>query len=252
LPRRFVTGAPMGALMNEMVAIVDNDRESLNSITTALLAEGFNVQPFVDGAEALQRLAAQPADLAILENKMPGLGGVELLSRLRKDSAIPIMFLTSNTDEVDELIGLRMGADAYLMKPVPMRLLIERIRALIRRAARATINSTNDESVIRRGNLQLDPTRHRCTWRGTDINLTATEFHLLKVLALRPGHVKSRDQLMEVINSNHVYALGRSIDSHMKRLRVKLKMADPNFTQIETLYGIGYRFVDARELVKAD
>ncbi len=238
--------------MNETVAIVDNDRSSLSLIATALRAEGFNAQPFVDGAEALQRLAAESADLAILENRMPGMSGLELLSRLRKESAIPVMFLTSNTDEIDELIGLRMGADAYLMKPVPMRLLIERIRALIRRAAHIPIDSSHDEPVIRCGGLRLDPTRHRCTWRGTDINLTATEIHLLKALALRPGLVKSRDQLMEVVNSNHVSAPGRSIDSHMKRLRAKLKTADPHFTQIETLYGIGYRFVDARELVNAD
>ena len=238
--------------MNDTVAIVDNDRESLILITTALRAEGFKPLPFVDGTEALQRLAAQPADLAILESKMPGLSGMELLRLLRKESAIPIMFLTSNTDEVDELIGLRMGADAYLMKPVPMRVLTERIRALIRRAALDGIASTSDELVVRCGNLRLDVTRHRCTWRGADINLTTAEFHLLRALALRPGQVKSRDQLTEAVNSNHVYANGRSIDNHMKRLRMKMKMADPHFLQIETLYGIGYRFIDARELVNAD
>jgi two-component system response regulator ChvI len=233
----------MEALMENTVAIVDDDRNTLSSIAAALEAEGFGVRTYTDGSEALQDLVAKPADIAILENKMPGMNGMELLGRLREDSAIPIMFLTSNADEVDQLMGLRMGADAYLTKPVSMRLLIERIRVLLRHAAFEKINSTSDEFAFLRGDLRLNPTRHQCTWQGTDVRLTVTEFHLLRSLAYRPGHVKTRAQLREAANGHQASVDFRSIDSHVKRLRLKLKMADPRFAQIQTVYRLGYRFV---------
>jgi two-component system response regulator ChvI len=227
------------------IALVDDDRNILTSVSMALEAEGFAVRCYADGTEALKGMAAQPVDLAVLDIKMPRMDGMELLSQLRRQSQIPVIFLTSKDDEVDELLGLRMGADDYIKKPFSQRLLIERIRALIRRgeAARAT-EQGQGEPVIARGLMTLDPGRHLCTWQGQPVELTVTEFLILKSLAPRPGHVKNRDQLMDAAYGEHIYVDDRTIDSHIKRLRKKFKAVDTEFAQIETLYGVGYRYRD--------
>jgi two-component system, OmpR family, response regulator ChvI len=227
------------------IALVDDDRNILTSVQIALEAEGFNVRCYSDGAEALKGLSTQPADLAILDIKMPRMDGLELLGHLRKEGAMPVIFLTSKDDEVDEVLGLRMGADDYIKKPFSQRLLVERIRALLRRGELARGgDESQSEPVIQRGELRLDPGRHQCAWKGEAIDLTVTEFLLLKSLALRPGHVKSRDQLMDGAYGEHIYVDDRTIDSHIKRLRKKFKAIDASFAQIETLYGVGYRYRD--------
>ena len=231
--------------VQQTIALVDDDRNILTSVTMALEAEGFTVRTYTDGAEALRGLTSQPPDLAILDIKMPRMDGMELLTRLRKQSQMPVIFLTSKDDEVDEVLGLRMGADDYITKPFSQRLLIERIRALLRRKelgqAAPAANGTAEAPVVR-GDLVLDPARHVCTWKGKEVNLTVTEFLLLKSLALRPGMVKSRDNLMDAAYGEHVYVDDRTIDSHVKRLRKKFKALDPDFAHIETLYGLGYRY----------
>ena len=175
---------------------------------------------------------------------MPRMDGMELLSKLRQKSAMPVIFLTSKDDEVDEVLGLRMGADDYIKKPFSQRLLVERIRALLRR--RELDTHTNEgkvaEEVISRGALMMDPSRHQCTWKDMPLNLTVTEFLLLKSLAYRPGHVKNRDQLIDAAYGEHIYVDDRTIDSHIKRLRKKFRAVDTAFSQIETLYGVGYRY----------
>ena len=229
--------------MPNTIALVDDDRNILTSVTIALEAEGFNVRSYADGAEALRGLAAHPVDLAILDIKMPRMDGMELLTQLRKTSAMPVIFLTSKDDEVDELLGLRMGADDYIKKPFSQRLLVERIRTLLRRGELARGRGTADgEPMIQRGELVLDPARHLCTWKAQHVELTVTEFLILKSLATRPGHVKSRDQLMDAAYGEHIYVDDRTIDSHIKRLRKKFKGTDDDFDMIETLYGVGYRF----------
>ncbi len=229
--------------VGQTIALVDDDRNILTSVSMTLEAEGFAVRTYTDGAEALRALTANPVDLAILDIKMPRMDGMELLERLRRVSDLPVIFLTSKDDEVDELMGLRMGADDYIKKPFSQRLLIERIRALLRREAarREGPTAANGESIVR-GELVLDQARHMCTWKGRPVALTVTEFLLLKALAQRPGHVKSRDQLMDAAYGEHIYVDDRTIDSHIKRLRKKFKAIDPDFAQVETLYGVGYRY----------
>jgi two-component system response regulator ChvI len=227
------------------IALVDDDKNILQSLSVALEAEGFAVRTYNDGAEALKAMTAQPVDLAILDIKMPRMDGMELLANLRKQSALPVIFLTSKDDEVDEVLGLRMGADDYIKKPFSQRLLVERIRALLRRGEIARgAGDVQAEPVIQRGDLTLDPSRHQCTWKNQDVDLTVTEFLILKSLAVRPGHVKSRDQLMDSAYGEHIYVDDRTIDSHIKRLRKKFKAVDGEFAQIETLYGVGYRYRD--------
>ena len=234
-----------GEAVTNTIALVDDDRNILASVSMALEAEGFAVRCYADGTEALKGLAAQPVDLAVLDIKMPRMDGMELLGHIRRQSHIPVIFLTSKDDEVDELLGLRMGADDYIRKPFSQRLLIERIRALIRRGelARDRENGQAEPTLVR-GQLVLDPTRHLCTWRGDTVDLTVTEFLILKSLAQRPGHVKNRDQLMDAAYGEHIYVDDRTIDSHIKRLRKKFKAVDADFAQIETLYGVGYRYRD--------
>ena len=232
--------------MPQTIALVDDDRNILTSVSIALEAEGFEVRTYTDGDEALRGLTSKPVDLAVLDIKMPRMDGMELLSRLRQTSGMPVIFLTSKDDEVDEVLGLRMGADDYIKKPFSQRLLIERIRALLRREQMRQDKGTADPgSVIVRGDLLLDPARHACTWKSQPIELTVTEFLLVKALAVRPGHVKSRDQLMDAAYGEHIYVDDRTIDSHIKRLRKKFKAIDTDFGQIETLYGVGYRYRDA-------
>jgi two-component system response regulator ChvI len=231
--------------MAQTIALVDDDRNILASVSMALEAEGFKVRTYNDGAEALRGLSAQPADLAVLDIKMPRMDGMELLQRLRKTSALPVIFLTSKDDEVDELLGLRMGADDYIKKPFSQKLLIERIRTLLRRTEIAAEGAEPaGGQVLVRGELTLDSSRHVCAWKGQKVDLTVTEFLLLKSLAQRPGHVKNRDQLIDAAYGEHIYVDDRTIDSHIKRLRKKFREVDDDFAQIETLYGVGYRYRD--------
>ena len=230
--------------MARTIALVDDDRNILASVAMALQAEGFKVHTYSDGEAALEDFERRPADLAILDIKMPRMDGMELLDRLRRKSAIPVIFLTSKDDEIDEMLGLRMGADDYIKKPFSQRLLIERIRALLRRrdlAAKKT-GDEDDKDVLHRGDLVLDPARHLCAWRGRELKPTVTEFLLLQALARRPGFIKSRDQLIDAAYGEHIYVDDRTIDCHVKRLRKKFKEIDPAFAHIETLYGVGYRY----------
>jgi two-component system response regulator ChvI len=232
----------------QTIALVDDDRNILASVSLALEAEGFAVKTYTDGAEALRGLASEPPDLAVLDIKMPRMDGMELLERLRRSSDMPVIFLTSKDDEVDEIMGLRMGADDYIKKPFSQRLLVERIRTLLRREQAVREGGGSDVAgpeSIRRGELTIDPARHFVSWKGEDIELTVTEFMLLKALAQRPGHVKSRDQLMDAAYGEHIYVDDRTIDSHIKRLRKKFRAVDTEFSQIETLYGVGYRYKEA-------
>ena len=230
--------------MKNTIALVDDDRNILTSVSIALEAEGFDVRTYRDGAEALAGIAARPPDLAILDIKMPRMDGMELLNRIRSQSRLPVIFLTSKDDEIDEVLGLRMGADDYITKPFSQRLLIERIRAVLRRAEAEAAGPAAD-TVIARGALVMDPDRHRCTWHDAPVQLTVTEFLILQSLAQRPGHVKSRDQLMDAAYGENIYVDDRTIDSHIKRLRKKFKTVDDGFDKIETLYGIGYRYAES-------
>ncbi len=230
--------------MSSSIALVDDDQNILTSVSMALEAEGYDVTTYSDGAEALEGLGRVPVDLAVLDIKMPRMDGMELLTRIRERDNLPVIFLTSKDDEVDEVVGLRMGADDYIKKPFSQRLLIERIRVVLRRhdLLRSGATGGNGKEVITRGNMVLDSARHMCTWSGQQVDLTVTEFLLVKALAARPGHVKNRDQLIDAAYGENIYVEDRTIDSHVKRLRRKFKDIDPDFAQIETLYGIGYRF----------
>ncbi len=228
------------------IALVDDDRNILTSVAMTLEAEGFEVETYNDGQQALDAFNRKLPDMAVLDIKMPRMDGMDLLQRLRQKTSMPVIFLTSKDDEIDEVLGLRMGADDYVKKPFSQRLLVERIRALLRRqeAQNGTIveGDTEDTKVMERGELSMDPLRHAVTWKGKDVTLTVTEFLLLQALAQRPGFVKSRDQLMDVAYDDQVYVDDRTIDSHIKRLRKKMRTADNEFSAIETLYGIGYRY----------
>jgi len=224
--------------MIQTIALVDDDRNILTSVSMTLEAEGFKVFTYNDGAEALREINRTPPDLAVLDIKMPRMDGMELLEELRKRSDLPVIFLTSKDDELDEAMGLRLGADDYIKKPFSQRLLIERIRAVLRRKEPP---STTTE-IVQRGNLMLDSTRHLCTWKGKPVNLTVTEFLLIQTLARNPGHVKNRDQLIDAAYGENIYVDDRTIDSHIKRLRRKFRKMDNEFSAIETLYGVGYRY----------
>lgn len=230
--------------MKHTIALVDDDRNILTSVSIALEAEGFEVRTYKDGAEAFAGIAARPPDLAILDIKMPRMDGMELLNRIRDQSRLPVIFLTSKDEEIDQVIGLRMGADDYITKPFSQRLLIERIRAVLRRAEAEAADPAADK-VIARGPLVMDPDRHRCTWHDEPVQLTVTEFLILQSLAQRPGHVKNRDQLMDAAYGESINVDDRTIDSHIKRLRKKFKSVDNGFDRIETLYGIGYRYAES-------
>ena len=239
-PGPAATASRSSALtMTQTIALVDDDRNILASVSMALEAEGFTVRTYADSAEALAELLRDPVDLAVLDIKMPRMDGMELLDRLRRETDLPAIFLTSKDEEIDELHGLRMGADDYITKPFSQRLLIERIRAVLRRRMAAGDDSGD---VLRRGQLLLDSTRHLCRWKSADVDLTVTEFLILLALARRPGHVKSRDQLIDAAYGENIYIDDRTIDSHIKRLRKKFKDIDPEFSEIETLYGVGYRY----------
>jgi two-component system response regulator ChvI len=227
------------------IALVDDDRNILTSVSMTLEAEGFVVETYNDGLSALEAFNKRMPDMAVLDIKMPRMDGMDLLQRLRQKTSMPVIFLTSKDDEIDEVLGLRMGADDYVKKPFSQRLLVERIRALLRRQdaiAGEEIEETEDTKVMVRGELVLDPLRHAVKWKGRDVSLTVTEFLLLQALAQRPGFVKSRDQLMDVAYDDQVYVDDRTIDSHINRLRKKMRNTDNEFSAIETLYGIGYRY----------
>ena len=225
-----------------LIALVDDDRNIVSSVSLALESEGYRVNSYLDGVEALSGLKNMPADLAVIDIKMPRMDGMELLTKLREHSSMPVIFLTSKDDELDEMLGLRMGADDYIKKPFSQKLLIERIRALLRRSSIGRGNKIDESDLIIRGNLILDNSRHQCTWKGEPVDLTVTEFLLIGSLASRPGFVKNRDQLMDAAYGENIYVDDRTIDSHIKRLRKKFKSVDPGFSNIETLYGVGYRY----------
>ncbi len=228
------------------IALVDDDRNILTSVSMTLEAEGFEVETYNDGQAALDAFNKKLPDMAVFDIKMPRMDGMDLLQRVRQKTSMPVIFLTSKDDEIDEVLGLRMGADDYVKKPFSQRLLVERIRALLRRqeviAGDAVGGEKEAGQVMTRGELNMDPLRHAVTWKGQDVSLTVTEFLLLQALAQRPGFVKSRDQLMDVAYDDQVYVDDRTIDSHIKRLRKKMRMVDSEFSAIETLYGIGYRY----------
>jgi two-component system response regulator ChvI len=236
----------------QTIALVDDDRNILTSVSIALETEGYRVETYTDGASALDGLLARPPQLAIFDIKMPRMDGMELLRRLRQKSDIPVIFLTSKDEEIDELFGLKMGADDFITKPFSQRLLVERVKAVMRRAASRDAAAaapgraaTIPTKSLERGNLVMDQERHTCTWKNEAVTLTVTEFLILQSLAQRPGVVKSRDALMDAAYDDQVYVDDRTIDSHIKRLRKKFKMVDDDFDMIETLYGVGYRFREA-------
>ncbi|NNU81543.1 response regulator transcription factor [Halovulum dunhuangense] len=232
--------------MSTTIALVDDDRNILTSVSMVLEGEGYAVRTYNDGATALTAFEKSMPDLAVLDVKMPRMDGMELLRQLRTRSDLPVIFLTSKDEEIDELIGLRMGADDYVRKPFSQRLLVERIRTILRRRENAAKDPEKTESnCMVRGSLSMDPLRHAVTWKAQQITLTVTEFLILQALAQRPGFVKSRDQLLDVAYDDQVYVDDRTIDSHIKRIRKKFKVYDPDFASIETLYGIGYRYNEA-------
>jgi two-component system response regulator ChvI len=230
------------------IALVDDDKNILASVTMLLEQEGYHVRSYTDGASALTALTANPPDLAILDIKMPRMDGMEVLRRLRQAMEIPVIFLTSKDEEIDELMGLNAGADDYIRKPFSQRLLLERVKAVLRRAegkGGAQPPPGEGKQIMTRGKMTLDPLRHECTWDGKPVRLTVTEFLILQSLALRPGFVKSRDNLMDAAYDDQVYVDDRTIDSHIKRLRKKFKAVADEFDSIETLYGVGYRYKES-------
>ena len=227
------------------IALVDDDRNILTSVSLTLEAEGYSVSTYTDGASGLEGLTSDRPDLAILDIKMPRMDGMELLRRLRQKSDVPVIFLTSKDEEIDELFGLKMGADDFIRKPFSQRLLVERVKAVLRRVSPKDGSAPKEidtAKALERGNLRMDPERHTCTWNNQPVTLTVTEFLILQALAARPGVVKSRNALMDAAYDDQVYVDDRTIDSHIKRLRKKFKATDDDFEMIETLYGVGYRF----------
>lgn len=235
--------------MSQIIALVDDDRNILTSLSIAMQAEGFITRIYSDGETALKALLETPADLGIFDIKMPRMDGLDLLRRLREKSAMPVIFLTSKDEEIDEALGLAMGADDYITKPFSQRLLIARVRAILRRATHeASFSSekqTEETQPMLRGRLAMDPARHIVLWNDKVVTLTVTEFLILEALATRPGVVRTRDQLMDIAYHDDVYVDDRTIDSHIKRLRRKFREIDTEFAAIDTLYGAGYRFADS-------
>ena len=235
--------------MNQEIALVDDDRNILTSVSIALQAEGFVTRVYTDPTAALKAFMEKAPDLGVFDIKMPHMDGIELLRRVREFSTIPVIFLTSKDDELDEALGLAMGADDYISKPFSQRLLIARIRALLRRQELAKGTASTSESepepvLLERGRLLMDPARHKVLWDDKDVILTVTEFLILEALAQRPGVVKTRNQLLDIAYQDDVYVDDRTIDSHIKRMRRKFRASDPEFDAIETLYGVGYKFQD--------
>lgn len=231
--------------MNHKIYLVDDDRNILISISMALESEGFVVESFNDGVSGLDAIQKSPPDLVVLDIKMPRMDGIEVLSKLRESLDIPVIFLTSKDDEIDQIIGLRMGADDYITKPFSQRLLIERIKVLLRRRENIKAEKSDkpdDQQMIKYGDMELDDSRHLCRWKNRGVNLTVTEYLLVKSLITRPGHVRNRDQLIDMAYGENIYVDDRTVDSHIKRVRKKFKKIDEDFDKIETLYGVGYRY----------
>ena len=225
------------------ICLIDDDQNILASLSLALKSEKFEVATFSDGISGLEALNNEEFDIAILDIKMPRIDGLEVLQRLRADSNIPVIFLTSKDDEIDQLLGLKMGADDYITKPFSQKLLIERVKTILRRSSVIKASDLSDkDTLLKRGDLTLNIDRHECHWKNERIKLTVTEFLLLENLVNRPGYVKNRDQLMSAAYSDDIYVDDRTIDSHIKRIRRKFKSIDKDFKSIETLYGVGYRF----------
>jgi two-component system, OmpR family, response regulator ChvI len=228
----------------QTIALVDDDRNILTSVSIAFETEGYRIMTYTDGVSALDGFKVNPPDIAILDIKMPRMDGMETLRRLREKSDMPVIFLTSKEDEIDEVFGFKMGAEDFIRKPFSQRILLERVRSVLRR--RTPRDDTTPKEVqgkaIERGQLRMDPERHSCTWKNEPIVLTVTEFRILQALVSRPGVVKSRNALMDVAYDDQVYVDDRTIDSHIKRLRMRFRSADASFDMIETLYGVGYRF----------
>jgi two-component system response regulator ChvI len=223
------------------ITLVDDDRNILTSLEIALEVEGYKVQAFDNGPDALESLRKKETDLVVLDMKMPVMDGLEVLRHIREFSDMPAMFLTSVDDEIDQVLGLRMGADDYVTKPFSQRVLMERIKGVLRRAQKGvTVDKAAD--IIDRGDLRLDETRHLCTWKTEPVTMTVTEYLLVKALALKPGHVKNRDQLIDEAYGENIYVDDRTVDSHIKRIRQKFRKIDKNFNHIETVYGLGYRY----------
>jgi two-component system response regulator ChvI len=229
-----------------VIALVDDDSNIITSVSIMLEAEGYQTRSYMDGVAAFQGIHDNPPDMAILDIRMPRMDGMELLRRLRQRTDMPVIFLTSKEDEIEELLGLKLGADDFIRKPFSPRLLIERVKAVLRRAlwkhGSTPVVATN--CTIQRGKLVMDPDRHVCTWDGRPVTLTVTEFLILQALTQRPGVVKSRDVLLDAAYDDQMYLHERTIDSHVKRMRVKFKQVDDSFEAIETLYGVGYRFTE--------
>ena len=229
--------------MAKRIALVDDDQNIITSVSLLLESEGFEVDTYSDGEQALIGLRRRPADLGVFDIKMPRMDGMELLSKIRASDQMPVIFLTSKDDELDEALGLRMGADDYITKPFSQRLLLERVRAVLRRADQS--EHAPQETAITIGHLVMQPDRHSCTWKGDEVKLTVTEFLILSALARRPGIVKNRDQLLDEAYGETAYLDDRTIDSHIKRLRRKFRDIDKEFDSIETLYGVGYKYIEA-------
>lgn len=232
------------------IALVDDDRNILTTVSIALQAEGFVTRLYSDGETALKALSDNPPDLAVFDIKMPKMDGMELLRRVRAHSLLPVIFLTSKDDEADEEAGLELGADDYIAKPFSLRLLTARIRAILRRSEpeRASVLDQGPREPVNpsidRGRLFMDPARHHVTWDEKPVSLTVTEFLILEALAARPGVIKSRNQLMDAAYPDDVFVDDRTVDSHIKRMRRKFRVVDPDFSAIDTLYGAGYSFTD--------
>lgn len=229
--------------MSANIVLVDDDKNSLDSLSVALKAENFSVESYTDSTAALEAMKIRQPDLAILDITMPGMDGTALLGQLRRISSVPVIILSARSGEIDEILGLKMGADDYIRKPFFQRVLIERVRTVLRRSNKTGSAIEDDDSeVLIRGDLRLDMSRHECSWKKNLITLTVTEFKLLRALVYRLGHVKDRDQLMDEAYGESIYVTDRTIDSHIKRIRRKLKSVDKEFTGIITLYGVGYQF----------
>ncbi len=245
-------GAAPLEVQQKVIALVDDDRNILTTVSIALQAEGYATRLYSDGEAALKALLENPPDLAVFDIKMPRMDGMQLLRELRRHSALPVIFLTSKDDERDEEAGLEQGADDYIAKPFSLRLLLARIRAILRRNA-ALADDANPEKVtdkedpaniLQRGRLVMDPARHNVSWNTKPVSLTVTEFLILEALAIRPGVIKSRNQLMDAAYAEDMFVDDRTVDSHIKRMRSKFRTVDDTFSAIETLYGAGYSFTD--------
>ena len=251
-PSQTAHAAPQSSASQAVIALVDDDRNILTSVSIALQAEGFATRVYSEGDAALKALLENPPHLAVFDIKMPGMDGMELLRRLREHSALPVIFLTSKDDEQDEEAGFAMGADDYISKPFSLRLLLARVRAILRRSdidlpnePGASAEAPRPSEVLERGRLVMDPARHKVTWDGRAVSLTVTEFLLLEALAVRPGVIKSRNQLMDAAYPDDVFVDDRTVDSHIKRMRRKFRSIDPQFSAIDTLYGAGYSFAES-------